>query len=146
MDTKLHGPNVCLDVVGIERSLTLLRIEPQSFKPQPVTLLTELSHLTYTVLEILTKTALHCMRIFEDQHLKGQCTYIIKHTCCGYEVPGIMLLCNFVREPRNLIVVRTCFCMFHLASVMISMHQCQLCGSCGADKMCVYRYLYSVDK
>jgi hypothetical protein len=25
--------------------------------------------------------------------------------------------------------------MFHLASVMISMHQCQLCGSCGADKM-----------
>jgi hypothetical protein len=27
--------------------------------------------------------------------------------------------------------------MFQLASVAISAHLCQLCGSCGADKMCV---------
>jgi len=40
-------------------------------------------------------------------------------------------------DPWHLIVVRSCLCMFQLASFTISTYYSQLCGSCGADKTCV---------
>jgi hypothetical protein len=51
---------------------------------------------------------------------------------CGYEVDGIITLCDL--EPCDLFAVKT-LCMFHLASFIILMHYCHLCGSCGTDKM-----------
>jgi len=45
--------------------------------------------------------------------------YIIKNvdTYCGCEVPAMIL-----REPSDVILVKTCLCMFQLAHVMISTH------------------------
>jgi hypothetical protein len=38
----------------------------------------------------------------------------------------------------NLIVIKTCLCMFQLAPVTIATHWHQLCASCGPDKTCVF--------
>jgi hypothetical protein len=46
--------------------------------------------------------------------------------------------CATYREPCDLIVVKVCLCMFQLAPVPVSTHKRKLCGSCGADKTCVF--------
>jgi hypothetical protein len=44
-------------------------------------------------------------------------------------------------EPYDLIVVKTCLCMFELASFTISTYWRQLFGSCGVDKTYVFLHL-----
>jgi hypothetical protein len=61
----------------------------------------------------------------------------ITYTWCGHEIPGIILLRD-LKAAVYLIVVKLCLCMFQLAPVMISKHSHELCGSCGADKTCVF--------
>jgi hypothetical protein len=49
-----------------------------------------------------------------------------------------LFYCVTEREPCDVMVVKTCLCMFKLVAVTISMHECQLYRSCGTDKMCVF--------
>jgi hypothetical protein len=52
----------------------------------------------------------------------------------------MILLCD-LRELYDLLILKTGLCMFQLAPVMTYTHKCQLYGSYGADKMCVFLHL-----
>jgi hypothetical protein len=77
----------------------------------------QISHLHKQYLRSFAKSSVR-KKIASIKKLKH--TLFCLYTWCGFEAPGMILLCN--RELWNCIVVKTCLCMFQLASVTLSVH------------------------
>jgi len=49
-----------------------------------------------------------------------------------------MVLLHNLKGPTQFECSKDMSCTFKLTPLTISAHECKVCGSCGADKMCFY--------
>jgi hypothetical protein len=71
--------------------------------------------------DITSKFCTDAMLVTADSCTVIHTQFVGMFTRCGYEVPGMILLHN-LKGAMQLITVKLCLCMFHLAPVTISMH------------------------